>query len=598
MKNNKNNIAQICESWGPMIKTITKNAINESSPRFEWMCEYAHNHAMSLNEESIGGASFPFNTLYNTNGIGNAVPAQQAGMTAVDQASTATNGSGDKWPALLPMALQVAARTVGFDLVNNLPMQGPTYVIPFLDYVYSGSKDAYGATPSYNGATANPHKGTKLGAEVDPAYALYEAPHAFRCRLDADASLKADIIAAIKEEDASTGYIELKDADNINKMHVNFIGLSRISAEPMFKVCADSKNIALGTIFGRNAIVDVSIGGYGFELARPRFISALEDQVLGFTGAGKYDSDPWTGTFQSDEHLYEPMTRATGEMQYPRQMSLKVFTKFGQVGTQSVAVAVTQEQVQDLQKQWGIDVLKLVETAAINELSQSINKHILSRLFALGWRNHVEAYQSEGINLNISLTGAATTKTCVTYFESDGNDEPKEVQVEMPVPSIVKYGDFENSDTVFKKIGVNLLYAGNVVMNRGRRGPANFIVTNAKIATMLQSNSQYAFSPIANTFNQNNGSLYPVGTIAGMTLYVDPLMGMWDTRVLVGRKGGKEEPGVVFAPYIMAESVRLIAEHTAAPKVIVKSRYALVDVGWYPELGYLTFYVNTPDTIV
>lgn len=590
-KNNKNNIAQICESWGPMVKAITKNTVNESSARFEWMCEYAHNHAMALNEESIGGASFPFSTLYNTNGVGNAVPAQQAGMTAADQASTASNGSGDKWPALLPMALQVAARTIGFDLVNTLPMQGPTYVIPFLDYVYAGSKEAYGATPSYNGATANPKIGTKLGNEVDPAYSLYEAPHAFRCKITKDAST-SEYIQAMK--DASTGF----EIGTDPKVKVYFIGLSRLAADPMFRVDGTSKNVSLGSVFGPTAEVSVTVGGKTFTLSRPRFISALEDQVLGFTGAGKYDSDAWTGTFQSDEHLYEPMTRATGEMQYPRQMSLKVFTKFGQVGTQSVAVAVTQEQVQDLQKQWGIDVLKLVETAAINELSQSINKHILSRLFALGWRNHVEAYQSEGVNLNISLTGVAGTKTCVTYFETDAQDAPKEVQVEMPVPAIVNYGDFENSDTVFKKVGVNLLYAGNIIMNRGRRGPANFIVTNAKIATMLQSNAQYAFSPVANTLNQNNGSLYPVGTIMGMTLYVDPLMALYDTRILVGRKGGKEEPGVVFAPYIMAESVRLIAEHTAAPKVIVKSRYSLVDCGWYPELNYITFYVNTPDTIV
>jgi hypothetical protein len=98
--------------------------------------------------------------------------------------------------------------------------------------------------------------------------------------------------------------------------------------------------------------------------------------------------------------------------------------------------------------------------------------------------------------------------------------------------------------------------------------------------------------------NQNNGSLYPAGTIAGMTLYVDPLMATYDTRVLVGRKGDKQEPGVVLCPYIMAESVRLIAEHTAAPKVLVKSRYALVDLGWYPEMNYVTFFVQTPDTIV
>ena len=588
MAKNKLNIGAIVEAWGPAVKTITKNAINESSSKYEWMCEYAHNHAMALNEEAIGGATFPFNTLYNTNGIGNAVPAQQAGMTAVDQGQAASKGSGDKWPALLPMALQVAARTVGFDLLNTMPTQGPTYVLPFLDYVYAGSKDAYGATPSYNGATANPKIGTKLGSKVDPAYGLYEAPHAFRCKLVADSS-KSDILAAMK--DASAGF-EIGTGDN--KMTVTYIGLTRISAQPMFKVAAESKNVSLGLVFGAEASVEVTLGAYTFTLAEPKLISALEDQIQGFTGAGKYDSDAWTGTFQSWEHMYEPMDRATGEMQYPRQMSLKVFTKFGQVGTRSVTVVVTQEQVQDLQKQWGIDVLKLIENAAINELSQSINKHILSRLFALGWRNHVEAYESEGVNLNISLTGVDSAFTCVTYFD----DVENEVQVTMPVPAFAKYGDFENSDTVFKKVGVNLLAAGNLVMNRGRRGPANFIVTNWKIATLLQSNSQYAFSPLANTLNQDNGSLYPAGTIAGMTLYVDPLMATYDTRVLVGRKGDKQEPGVVFCPYIMAESVRLITEHTAAPKVLVKSRYALVDVGFYPELGYVTFYVKTPDSLV
>ena len=583
MATNKKNQAQILEAWTPAIKQITKNAVNESNvEKLAWMAEYAHNHAMAMNEEAMGGASFPFQTLANTNGIGNAVPASQAGMTAVGQNQAASYGSGDKWPALLPMALQVAARTIGFDLVNTIPLQGPTGVLPFMDYVYAGSKDAYGATPSYNGATANPEKGTYLGQERNPAYEMYEAPHAFRCKLTA--------------EDKTAAVAALKAAESISlgDMKVVFIGLTRISAEPMFRVLGESKNVALGKVFGAEASIEVTVGEVKMTLSRPRLISALEDQIQGFTGAGRLDSDKWSGTFHSDEHLYEPMDRATGEMQYPRQMSLKVFTKFVQVGTQSIAVAVTQEQVQDLQKQWGINVINLVETAAINELSQSINKHILSRLFALGWRNHVEAYESEGINLNISLTGVAGTKTCVTYFD----DAMTESQVEMPVPAIQKYGDFENSDTVFKKLGVNLLAAGNLVMNRGRRGPANFCVMNWKLATMLQSNSQYAFSPLANTLNQNNGSLYPAGTIAGMTVYVDPLMATYDTRILVGRKGDKQEPGVAMCPYIMAESVKLIAEHTAAPKVIIKSRYALVDLGFYPELNYVTFYVKAPDQIV
>lgn len=612
MRTNKLNLAQIVESWTPAVKQLTNNRVNESTPdKLAWMCEYAHNHTMAkLNEDAVGGVSFPYNTLNNTMGIGNAVPASFAGQTAADQQNPQAFGSGDKWPALLPMALQVAARTIGFDLVNTVPFQGPTGVLPFLDYVYAGSKNAYGATPARDGATANPQIGVN---RRDPAYEMYDAPHAFRCKMSdvevADASgnlaagAKAEAIKAIVEAckpaaDGTPGYITLAGGEDLD---VQYIGLTRLQGEPMFKVMPGQTHKSLGKVFGAaNKIEGIEVKDADdnvvaqFTLTDARLISALEDQIQGFTGAGKYDSDNWSGTYQDPYHLYEPMDRGTGEMQYPRQMNLQVFTKFVSVGTQSVAVAVTQEQVQDLQKQWGIDVLKLVENAGINELSQSINKHILSRLFALGWKNHVQAYEAEGINLNLDLTQGTEDATVgfVTY------DEQGEYIAAMPVNKPTNFGAFENADTTFKKVGVNMLAAGNVIMQRGRRGAANFVVTNWKVATMLQSNAQYAFSPIANTFNQNNGSLYPVGTIAGMTVYVDPMMHTQDTRVLVGRKGDKDEPQVVFCPYIMAESVRLITEGTASPKVLIKSRYALVDLGWYPQLSYLTFYVKTPEGII
>lgn len=605
MNVNKQNIAQIVESWTPAIKQITKNRVNEENQdRLEWMCVYAHNHVMAINEANAswtGGTSFPVQTLYNTNGIGNPTLAQQPGMTAADQNSPAAYGSGDKWPSLLPMALQVAARTIGFDLVNNFPFQGPTGVIPFMDYVYSGSKGAYGATYSYDGDTANPQVAV---GNRKPAYELYEAPHAFRCILEVDPSsgiTKKDAVKAIVKECDEKEYMTLKNASNNAEMRVQFIGLARLNANPMFKVHPEDKNVALGKIFGAGASLEVTVGEVTFTLRRPRLISALEDQILGFTGSGKYDSDRWSGTYMDPKHLYEPMDRGTGEMQYPRQMSLSVFTKYVTVGTQSIAVAVTQEQVQDLQKQWGIDVIKLVENAAINELSQSINKHILSRLFALGWKNHVQAYEAEGINLNLDMTQAYNPAVDPEEVEfATYDDEGREVLMSMPVPGYTKYGTgaFENADTMFKKIYVNLLAAGNMIMQRGRRGPANFVVANWKIATMLQSNAQYSISPIANTINQNNGSLYPAGNVAGMTLYVDPMMHTQDTRILVGRKGDKDEPGVAFCPYILAESVKMISEHTAAPKVVVKSRYNLVDLGWYPQLNYVTFYIKGGETIV
>ena len=62
----KNNLAQIIESWTPAVKKITNNAVNESTPgKLAWMCEYAHNHVMALNEDAnsaVGGVSFPYQT--------------------------------------------------------------------------------------------------------------------------------------------------------------------------------------------------------------------------------------------------------------------------------------------------------------------------------------------------------------------------------------------------------------------------------------------------------------------------------------------------------------------------------------------------------
>ena len=66
-----------------------------------------------------------------------------------------------------------------------------------------------------------------------------------------------------------------------------------------------------------------------------------------------------------------------------------------------------------------------------------------------------------------------------------------------------------------------------------------------------------------------------------------------DTRVCVGRKGSGNEPGVVFMPYILADQMQLIAEGTMAPKMLVNSRYAIADIGFFPEKSYYTFTVSS-----
>ena len=71
-----------------------------------------------------------------------------------------------------------------------------------------------------------------------------------------------------------------------------------------------------------------------------------------------------------------------------------------------------------------------------------------------------------------------------------------------------------------------------------------------------------------------------------------------DTRVLVGRKSDGQTPGVVFMPYILADQVQTIAEGTMAPKILLNSRFAIVDLGFNPEQNYLTFCVEANDGFI
>jgi hypothetical protein len=151
-----------------------------------------------------GGTYTPYNNLYNTLGVGNPVPAGKPALTGADYADNTTLGSGDKYPALLPLALKVAAKTIGFELVNTTPIQGPTGVLPYMDYVYSGSKQPYGATPAYDSQSANPRL---FNQDKDFAYSHYGLP----------ASFKASIVPETNEQGAVTKSVseikaDLKDA--------------------------------------------------------------------------------------------------------------------------------------------------------------------------------------------------------------------------------------------------------------------------------------------------------------------------------------------------------------------------------------------------
>ena len=532
------NEQEIFSKWAPILESEV--GITERN-RVEWMAKYCHYHELY--------ESNSYSTLGAVNGMGATRfpgdPGNQADF--FNQPS----GSGDKAHTLLPLAMQVAAQTVGLDLVPVVPMPGPMGVLTYLDFVYAGGKT--------NGTGAD----TPLLIRLN--YSNYAT------------------FSALNLVQGATSAVN-------NGISIAYVGQSRIDGMPIFHVrgTQTSGNIASnisGATVGSTAIGASS--AWTVEL-----VKALEDHITGFSGSALKD-ETYTGF-----DINDPYSRAEGEGTMDNIMNLSLFNKSVEAKTFQVAAAVTREQVQDL-KQFGVDAVSQVESVLINELTQSINKNILDRLFFLGERNHEYVLRTQGQNffLNLGSTSITAGTGCSSATNFGAYLQSTQLKAATVAATEVTNSASENLHTRQRKIMSKILAIANLIAIRGRRGPATFVVTNGQVCSALQDVAGFIPAPMANTINQMSGSLYPIGTLAGLAIYNDPNRAWNDTRFCVGRKGDGNSPGLVFMPYLMAESVQTIAEGTMAPKVAVKSRYALVEAGFHPETMYLTSGVNLEATL-
>ena len=136
----RSNDNRLTNTWKPILEGYGANV--DKTP---WLAEYAHNHAIFDNSNPIFEQAGPGQFLQTPGalpGMGNPV-APLAGQTPFSsgiKGSYSDSGSGDKFPSLLPVAIQVAAKTIGFDLVPVVPMDSPVGFLPYLDYLYTGGR--------------------------------------------------------------------------------------------------------------------------------------------------------------------------------------------------------------------------------------------------------------------------------------------------------------------------------------------------------------------------------------------------------------------------------------------------------------------------
>lgn len=549
-------------------KMLTENFNVKDNDKLDWVSQYATIHQI---HESMPGNLYanPMNTM----GMGQVAAPQNPSVDSTMPGAAGNQwnqnvGSGDTPISTLPMALNIALLTIGLELVPVIPSKGPWQLLSYMDFPYAGGKmNVAGNLTSLDGVgegKENKPIYIKVLGKFDEMTKIAE-----KLTLDADVTVKGgtsdnfEFVGKYKGKSRMDAGIILETVKCVNKTTGEV-------------ACSITEVFTAGTV----KITGGSASNESLTEAKADFVQTSVDFMDGFANfatGGK-----------------EAMTRAQNETGVGNTIGLRLFSKWVPMGSYEVTGTVTRQQLQDLPL-YGVDAVGKVMEAMQNEITQSINARIIERVFRLGVTNanQQKAYQKVDLNLYLGKAGTATKNL---------SDFPiKEYTDIYGVDHKATWGAIENQEALTsaentftrqRRISSRILAAANLIQTVGRRGRADWAVVNTQIASALQDISSYVVNPMVNTMSQDGTqNLFMGGTLAGLKIYVDPYMDWNDTRICVGRKGDGNSPGVVFMPYILADQVSITAEGTMAPKMLVNSRYAIAEAGFYPEAQYYTFAV-------
>jgi len=565
------------KKWTPVLENM-----GVSAERVEWMSEMAEYH--SINENAYVNAS-------NVAGMGAVTAAQPSTLAGSLLGSNWSGnggslGSGDVGQNLLPVAMKIAAQTIGLDLVAVKPTPGPKIDLLYIDFQYDDVR-------SVNGADERPQVFKLNSPENSTIQVGMRAFLATNTINETTGGLANGRVWVKLNSSSAVGNFTVTSQESANKVGTaEFLGFSRIDGFPIFRAYrqANTAHTATALASGTSTL-------WSFDQARNTFnptqsmidqitvvgtysitgtvaagtktielVSALEDHIPGF-------SANWTAG--SGANGSYPMSRQSDDDSYAGVIGPKISSKTVAVGTIEVSSALRRTEIEDIKANTGMDIVQKMESILVNELSQTISKQIVAKIFEMGTLNAASAPLYSGTS-PAALSGQTIFDLNTAYATVTGGNG--------------NVGG-ETTHAVQRKLITKIAHASNYIATEGRVGPAQYLITNGGLAAALQDIAGYTINPVKSKLN-GQGQLYPVGSIGDISIYVDPYMRYNDNRIVLGRKNNPDQPGIIFVPYLMAQSISVISEATFAPRMLLRSRYAVTEVGWYPQKQFMTITVT------
>jgi hypothetical protein len=555
--------AKATKKWAPVLENM-----GVTGDRVEWMAEYAEFH--SINENAYVNASNVAGLGAITNPTVASVPGQT--IAGLNNTYSGIAGSGDVGQNLLPVAMKIAAQTIGLDLVAVKPSPGPKIDLLYIDFQYDDTK--LGASDERPQVFKIYTSNTGVSAILNDRLATFGISQTTG-GLSGGRMFLTNISASTA---TASAFIQTEPPSKANV--VEFLGFSRVDGYPIFRAFRQANTAHTGinqftTAWGfdttRNTFTATAsmASTFAFVGDKPttgidiQLVSALEDHIPGFSANWNNSSN----TVNSAGSY--PMSRDMDDDTYSGVIGPKISSKTIAVGTIEVSSALRRTEIEDIKANTGMDIVQKMESILVNELSQTISKQIVAKIFEMGTLNRQSAPLATGIN-SVGTTHSTIFDLNTNYASSTGGETTHAVQ---------------------RKLITKIAHASNYIATEGRVGPAQYLITNGGLAAALQDIAGYTINPVKSKLN-GSGQLYPVGSIGDISIYVDPYMRYNDNRVVLGRKNNPDQPGIIFVPYLMAQSISVISEATFAPRMLLRSRYAVAEVGWFPQKQFMTIVVT------
>lgn len=508
----------------------------------------------------------------------NLAPDVQNPIVGAHGATTAKAGqpgSGDK-AYLLGVCVSLAAKTVGTEVIQTIPVTSQNVTVKYLDVTYDGGKVENAGNEHMHVVTVNFANNTAV-ASVLKVGGSYVIGHAT----------------------ATTDKWEFKQMKYIRPDRTGgFIFELGASFE------ATKTELALTAITyinDGNGIGTLAADGSFFELsADMATLSQKQDNVTveATTAVENYVPN------QTTRGLNRLLTREEADAGTDRSLGLKLYSEAYAVHNRVITGDISRLDYKRLVES-GYDPLPYLLSACKNEFAQEINLQILCAARAYGWSNALNAiYNGTCFNTYIGPKAVESiTVASIRNSESFRDKDDNALAATLPnIQNLQSIMTHENIESIGMYLAMLIQQAAAYIGQDSRAGEGDGVILASNYVGFLSAAKSFTKLNDKDIDMTSATGAKLSGYVNGIKVYTDlqvpanyPVVTVFRSNqdVKIDMPGIEEDtilaPGLAYLVKDLISTTQLVPEKNGGQKLICDSETDVIEVGKRPESAYLSF---------